>query len=167
MNLRLPSLPDKDALKDFVSDIFRNLLAVYIILLVFNFLSPGYVEFYIVLDLLLYPLMVLGGASLLFYAQRLERSDTIKFETVKKWTSYGFLGLLLIAALRSILSLSLPDAGKTPLMIAAVLLGAITFYLNRDKIDEIEDEARQEEMEEKRREMEFAGRSPRVNRVWG
>jgi hypothetical protein len=90
----------------------------------------------------------------------------IKFETVKKWISYSFLGLLLIVALRSIPSLSLPQAGKTPLMAAAVALGAITFYLNRDKLEEIEVEARQEESEEKRRGMEFAGRYPRVNRVW-
>src|SRR3990170_6838597 len=158
MNIRLPSLPDKEVLTTFVSDIFRNLLVVYIILQVFSFISPGYVEFYIDLNEFLYPLIVLGAASLLFYVQRLEKSDKIKFDTVKKWISYAFLGLLLIVSLQSILSLSLPDVGKTPLMVATVLLGAITFYLNRDKLDEIEDEARQEESEEKRREMEFAGK---------
>lgn len=110
---------------------------------------------------------MLGAASLLFYAQRLEKSDIIKFDTVKKSISYAFLGLLLIVALQSILSLSLPDAGKTPLMVATILLGAITFYLNRDKLDEIEDEARQEEIEEKRRELEFAERYPRINKLWG
>ncbi|HEX7575266.1 MAG TPA: hypothetical protein VF360_02725, partial [Candidatus Methanoperedens sp.] len=96
MNLRLPSLPDKEILTKFVSDIFRNLFVVYIILQVFNFISPGYVEFYIDLNEYLYPLIVLGAASLLFYAQWLEKSDKLKFDTVKKWISYTFLGLLLI-----------------------------------------------------------------------
>lgn len=166
MNLKFPSPPDKDAFKRFVSDIFRNLLAIYIILLVFSFISPGYVEFYIDLNKFLYPMMVLGAASLLFYAERLESSDRNRFDVAKKRISYAFLGLLLIVAVQFIAP-SVLEWERTPLMVAAVALGAIAFYLNRDALDEIEEEARQEEVEEKRREMEFAGRYPRVNRVWG
>lgn len=85
----------------------------------------------------------------------------------KEVVSHAFLGMLLIVALQSVIPQPPLEWARTPVMIAAVVLGAITFYLNRGKLDEIEDEARQEEIEEKRREMEFAGKYPRINRVWG
>jgi len=85
----------------------------------------------------------------------------------KQVVSYVFLAMLLMLALQSIFPQPSLEWARTPLMIAAVVLGVITFYLNRDKLDEIEDEARQEEIEENRRAMEFAGKYPRINRVWG
>ncbi len=85
----------------------------------------------------------------------------------KQVVSYAFLGMLLIVALQSIFPQPSLEWARTYLMIVAVALGAITFYLNRDKLDEIEDDTRQEEIEGNRREMEFAGKYPRINRVWG
>jgi len=85
----------------------------------------------------------------------------------KQVVSYVFLAMLMMVALQSIFPQPSLEWARTPLMIAAVALGAITFYLNRDKLDEIEDEARQEELDENRRAMEFAGKYPRINRVWG
>ncbi len=141
MNLKFSSLPDKEAFKRVISDIFGSLLAVYILLLVFSFMSPGYVEFYIDMNLFLYPLIVLGAASLLFYALRLERSDRIWFNYVNKSISYAFLGLLLILAVQAIAPGFL-EWGKNQFIVAVVALGTIIFYLNRDKLDEIEDETR-------------------------
>ncbi|KAF5423986.1 MAG: 4-amino-4-deoxy-L-arabinose transferase [Candidatus Methanocomedens sp.] len=85
----------------------------------------------------------------------------------KQVVSHAFLGMLLIVVLQSVIPQPPLEWAKTPVMIAAVVLGVVTFYLNRDKLGEIEEEARQEEIEEKRREMEFAGKYPRINRVWG
>lgn len=156
MNLRLPSLPDKDTLSNFISDIFRNLLVIYLLLLVFSFISPGYVEFYFDMNDFIYPMIVLGATSLLFYAQRLEKSNKIKFDTVKKWIFYAFQGLLLIVALQSITSLSLPDVGKTLLMFVAVLLGVVTFCLNMERSGvEAKLEKKQEDIAERKREDEF------------
>lgn len=85
----------------------------------------------------------------------------------KQVFSHVFLGMLLIIALQSVIPQPPLEWARTPVMIAAVALGVVTFYLNRDKLGEIEEEARQEEIEEKRREMEFGGKYPRINRVWG
>jgi len=85
----------------------------------------------------------------------------------KEVVSHVFLGMLLIVALQSIFPQPSLEWAMTPVMIAAVVLGVVTFYLNRDKLGEIEDEARQEELEENRREMEFGERYPRINQVWG
>lgn len=85
----------------------------------------------------------------------------------KQVVSYAFLGLLLMVALQSVFPQPSLEWARTPLMIAAVVLGVVTFYFNKDKLDEIEDEVRQEEIEGKKREMEFAGKYPRINRVWG
>ena len=85
----------------------------------------------------------------------------------KQVVSHVFLGMLLIVALQSVIPQPPLEWARTPVMIAAVALGVVTFYLNRDKLGEIEEEARQEEIEEKRRELEFGEKYPRVNRVWG
>jgi len=85
----------------------------------------------------------------------------------KEVVSYVFLGMLLIVALQSIFPQPSFEWARTPMMIAAVVLGVITFHLNRGKLGEIEDEARQEKLEENLRMMEFAGKYPRINRVWG
>lgn len=85
----------------------------------------------------------------------------------KEVVSHVFLGMLLIVALQSIFPQPPLEWAKTPVMIAAVTLGVITFYLNRDKLGEIEDEARQEEIEENLREMEFGEKYPRINQIWG
>ncbi|MCD4705348.1 glycosyltransferase family 39 protein, partial [bacterium] len=85
----------------------------------------------------------------------------------KQVVSHVFLGMLLIVALQSIFPQPSLEWAMTPVMIVAVALGVVTFYLNRDKLGEIEEEARQEEIEEKRRELEFGEKYPRVNGVWG
>ncbi|MCL7413255.1 MAG: hypothetical protein M8353_06520, partial [ANME-2 cluster archaeon] len=86
----------------------------------------------------------------------------------KQVVMYAFLGILLMVTLQSVFPQPLLEWEMTTLMIAAVVLSAVTFYLNRDTLGEIEEEeAQQGEIEEKRREMEFAGRYPRINQVGG
>lgn len=85
----------------------------------------------------------------------------------KEVVSYAFLTMLLIVALQSIFPQPSLEWAMTPVMIVAVVLGVFTFYLNRDKLGEIEDEARQEKLEENLRKMEFGEKYPRINRVWG
>lgn len=70
-------------------------------------------------------------------------------------------------AVQSIVLETVPEWASTLLMTAAVALGAVICYLNRDGLGDIEEEKRQEEVEEKRREMGFAGRYPRLNRARG
>lgn len=135
-------------------------------MLVFSFISPGYVEFYIDTNIFIYPLIVLGAASLLFYAQSIERSYKTKFDKVMKRLNYAFLVLLLILAVKSIAPKVLLELGRTPVMLAAIALGFIIFYSNRERL-KINDELRQDEINEKRREMEFAGKFPMINRLWG
>src|SRR5450759_1637850 len=161
------SLLNKEALTRFVIDLFRNLLAIYIIMLVFSFISPGYVEFYIDLNLFIYLLIVLGAASLLFYVQKLENSYITKFDEAKKRIPHAFLVLVLIEALQSIAPQPELEGVKTPLMVVAVALGAISFYLNQDMLGEIKEEEGQEGIDENKRKREFAGRYPKINRVWG
>ncbi|VVB94823.1 Dolichyl-phosphate-mannose-protein mannosyltransferase [uncultured archaeon] len=158
--------PDKDALAKLVSNFFRNLLGVYIVLFIFDYVSPGYVEFYIDLDWLLYPLVVTGAASLIFYAQKLKSSNNVRFEEIKRLISYVFLVMLLITTAQSFAPELMID-WMTLLMLTAIALGVVTFYLNKDKLDAIEEEARQEELGEKKREMEFPDKFPQINRLWG
>ena len=81
---------------------------------------------------------------------------------------YGFIVSLLLVMIQSIAPGTVLLVGlRTHLMVATALLGAVTFYLNRDKLADIEVEARQEEIAEKKRDAEFSERYPRVNRVWG
>jgi 4-amino-4-deoxy-L-arabinose transferase-like glycosyltransferase len=88
-------------------------------------------------------------------------------ENPEKIVSHVFLGLLLVLAAESVvLQMSLGWA-KTPLMVITVVAGAVTFYLNRGVLEDVEEEARQEEIEERKRGAEFAEKYPRVNRVWG
>jgi len=85
----------------------------------------------------------------------------------KQVVSHAFLGMLLIVTLESVIpQLSLGWA-RTPVMITTVALGTVTFYLNRDKLYEIENEAVQEELEENKRKIEFAEKYPRIYRLWG
>ena len=85
----------------------------------------------------------------------------------KQVVSYAFLGMLLIAALQSVIPQPPLEWARTPVMIAAVALGVVTFYLNRDKLGDIEDEARQEKLKENLRMMEFGDKYPRINQMWG
>jgi hypothetical protein len=165
-NLRLYLISNKETFTKLVFDGFRNLLAIYIIFLIIFYISPGYVEFYIDLNTFLNFLIVLGAASLLLYTQDLEIIDRVRFNYTKKSISYAFLGMLLIFAVQTIVP-GLLEWEKDQIIIAVVALGTINFYLNRDKLNGIEDEARQEEVEEKRRELEFAERYPRINLIWG
>ncbi|NJD54739.1 MAG: hypothetical protein FIB07_18005 [Candidatus Methanoperedens sp.] len=142
--------PDKEAFAKLISHIFRNLLAVYIILLTFNYVSPGYIEFYIDLDWLLYPLIVIGAALLTIYMQNLEISNKAGFEKIKRLISCVFLVMILIITIQSFASELMID-WMMPLVLTVVVLGVVTFYLDRDKLDAIEEEARQEELEEKKR----------------
>lgn len=167
MSLRLRSLPDKEDLERLVFEIFRNLFVVYLILQIFNYLVPGYVWFYFNLDRLLYLLIGLGAASLIFYAEALVKSDKTKFERINKCISYAFLGLLLLVAVQSVVPELMLEWARTPLIVVTVAFGVVTFYLNRDELEDVEEEARQGEMEEKRREMEFAEKYPRINQIWG
>ena len=166
MSLKLHSPPDKKDIEKLVFNIFRNLLVVYLILQIFNYLVPGYIWFYFNLDHLLYLLIGLGAASLIFYAEALAESDKIRFERINKRVSYAFLGLLLVVAVQPIAAMPLLEWAGTHLMIATVALGAGTFYLNRDELDGIAEEARQERLKEERRRMGFAEKYPRINEVW-
>jgi hypothetical protein len=165
-NIKLYLLSNKYILTKLVSDLFRNLLVMYIILLMLSYISPGYVDFYIDLNTFLNSLIVLGAASLFFYAQYLEISDRARFDIVLKGISYAFLGLLTIFVVETLVS-TMQEWGMTQLIVAVVALGTINFYLNREKLNEIEGEAKQEESEEKNRDNEFAGRYPRINSIWG
>jgi len=80
---------------------------------------------------------------------------------------YGFIVLLLLVVIRSIAPGTIPEWVDAHLMTAAVLLGVVTFYLNKGKLADIETEARQVKIAEKSMDTEFAERYPRVNRVWG
>ncbi|KAB2945327.1 MAG: glycosyltransferase family 39 protein [Candidatus Methanoperedens sp.] len=115
----------------------------------------------------LYLLIGLGAVYLLFYLEKLEKFDKIKFDIVNKYISYAFLGLLMILVVQSILPQIVPELAKTPLMVAVVAMGAVTFYLGRDKLEAIEKEAQQEKNDEKKREMEFREVYSGVNRIWG
>ena len=75
--------------------------------------------------------------------------------------------LLLLVVVQSVAPETIPEWITAHLMTATVLLGVITFYLNRDKLADLEAEARQDGITEKRRDAEFAEHYPRVNRVWG
>ncbi len=81
---------------------------------------------------------------------------------------YGFIVLLLLVVLQSIAPDTVLLVGlRTYLMVATALLGAVTFYLTRDTLADIEVEARQEEIAERKRDAEFVEKYPRVNMVWG
>ncbi len=113
--------------------------------------------------------LYLNRGVLYAYPRRLRQH---LFEDPGKIVSYLFLGLLLLVAVQSIAPESMPgwtmlESVKTPLMIATVALGMVTFYLNRGVLEDMEEEAQQEEIEEKRREMEFGEKYPRINRLWG
>ncbi len=85
----------------------------------------------------------------------------------KQVVSNAFLGMLLILALESVIpQLSLRWA-RTPVMIATVTLGTVTFYLSRDKLYETKKEASQEKLDENKRKMEFSEKYPRIDRIWG
>lgn len=79
--------------------------------------------------------------------------------------SYAFFGPLLVMAVPPLAPQSVSEWVNTPLMIA-IALGVTTFILIRDKLEGIQEEALKEEAEEKRREMEFAGIYPWINRLW-
>ncbi|GEM_PF-5354096 len=80
---------------------------------------------------------------------------------------YGFIVLLLLVVVHSVAPDTIPDWVDAHLMTATVLFGAVTFYLNRGKLADIEEETRREAIAEKRRDAEFAERYQWVNRVWG
>jgi hypothetical protein len=89
-----------------------------------------------------------------------------------KIVSYAFIGLLLLVVVHPIVPETMPgrmvlDVVRIPIMVATIVLGVVTFYLNRDVLSDIEEESQQEEIAERKREAEFRQRYPKVNRVWG
>ncbi|AKB86158.1 glycosyltransferase family 39 protein [Methanococcoides methylutens] len=85
-----------------------------------------------------------------------------RFDDTITYASY----LLLTFTLLYHLPWSLGDL-KTEIIIAAILFGALTFYLNREELKRIEERICQEKLDEKKREKEFAKKYPRINQVWG
>jgi len=110
---------------------------------------------------------VIMAASFMLYVKKLEKYNRVKFDQIKKLIPYAFLGLLFIVAMQSIAPNPLIGSVKRPLLLMSVAIGVITFYMNRDKIGEIEELAKHEKIEEQRRMEEFGSKYPRFNRVWG
>jgi len=54
---------------------------------------------------------------------------------------------------------------KLWLTIATIVFGALTFYMNRNVVDKIEDEKITEEKKEKKRKEEFSEKFPRINKI--
>jgi hypothetical protein len=89
-----------------------------------------------------------------------------------KIVSYAFIGLLLLVVVHSIVPETMPgrmvlDVLRIPIMVATIVLGVVTFYLNRDVLSDIEEELRKEEIAERKREAEFTLRYPMISRAWG
>ncbi len=137
MSLKLPFLPGKDELSKLIFEIFRNLLIVYLLLLIFDYLSTGNVGFYFDLNILLYLLIVIGALSLVLYAEKLKKLDKIRFDKVNMCVSITFLLLFSLFLINQI-SLKMIFYSKiyqTYLITITILFGVIGFSLNRDEIN--------------------------------
>lgn len=79
--------------------------------------------------------MGLGGGSLIFYAEKLDKSDRNGFEKFNKCISYVFLGLLIMLAGQSIFPEILYEMETFYLIIATSTLGVVTLYFNIEYIE--------------------------------
>lgn len=100
--------------------------------------------------------------TVVFFEKGLRLTDVVK---------YGFLVFLLLVAISSLdFSFIKPVSGflarfQTFLTVMAIALGGLTFWLNKEKIDEIEEEENAEAKAEEKRKKEFSRKYPKVNKI--
>ncbi|MDD4353962.1 MAG: glycosyltransferase family 39 protein [Candidatus Nanoarchaeia archaeon] len=89
-------------------------------------------------------------------------------EKIKNFTKYAFLFFLLLVTISSLkfeqtMFISKPLVEiQFPLTIVTIILGALTFWQNKEVIQEIEEEQNNEEKEEQKRALEFGEKYPKL-----
>jgi len=104
------------------------------------------------------------------FAKKFNIRKIISSENYQKaLVKYLFLVFLMIIALLELepisKHLSFLTGFKAHLLVLAIVFGAITFWQNREVIDEIEEEASKEEEQEEKRKGEFSEKYPRISKI--
>lgn len=162
--------PRHERLNQIISHTFLGMLLILAIQSNASLLLPESLKVPITLIALIlgaatYYLKRIGSISLSLHKGDSENTHGLSYKGINNAIPYAFYILLILTLLYQLPWLL--DDLKTEIMSATILFGAFTFYLNRDKLEDIGEETRQEELAEKRREIEFAEKYPRIDRVWG
>ncbi|WP_135606159.1 glycosyltransferase family 39 protein [Methanococcoides sp. NM1] len=124
---------DKETLETLAIDVFRNLTLVSLLFFGIDLLVlPGYVDFYIGRERLLYLLFISTYIHVFLYVRKLERTDTIRFKRSNKLISYTFYALM-TSAIFCYLPYLVSSSAAVPIVTATLALGLTTFYLRRSE----------------------------------
>lgn len=138
--------------------IFRNIQKVvnlaFLIFLGFSFVNIFWLDFKVIAFLI--ATCILGGIKLLLEHLNKKKDLFLKEDVYK----YLFLAMLVLISLGSFFDFF--SSKMTGLSIVTILLGVLTFYYNRDVIDEIEEEKEDEEKAEQKRAKEFDRKFPKL-----
>lgn len=136
--------------KEIVTGTFRSLLILYLALLILDYLDIYFISFYINIDNLLYLVIVFGITSFLFYTKDMVKS---RLDKINKFVTVSFFCLFCLIILDQIVPFEFLQNSRSYLMMATIILVALVFLLNRDKInfeDELEVEIKKLERERER-----------------
>lgn len=162
--------------RDILSEITANIFIAGILLLILHHFTSLIVSIWIDISLLSIITFASGFAWFFIFIQKDEEYFKTKTETYfRKFFLAGLLiitiGSLTFDFIENNQVLSSVVSFITSIQFYLVLLtigsGFFTFYFNRDKLEDIEKEKDQEVIAEKKREMDFAGKYPLINRMWG
>ncbi|MEK6855568.1 MAG: hypothetical protein AABX66_00240, partial [Nanoarchaeota archaeon] len=140
-----------------------NLFLIGIILSILSFFSILNVDIIINADFVL-ALGLLFGLFFIILGDKLGKNHGRGYDLLFELSPYVFLIFLVFIALNQFLHWQFIDERIVRLTIISVAFGAITFWRNRDRVEnEIEEEKAKEENAEASRAMEFEWKFPKIS----
>ncbi len=162
--------------REILSEITANVFIAGILLLILHHFTSLIVSIWIDISLLSIITFASGFSWFFIFIQKDE--EFFKTKTEPYFRNVFLAGLLIITIgiltfdfiennqlLSSVVSFI--ASIQFYLVLLTIGSGFFTFYFNRERLEEIEEDIRQEELAEKRRKMEFAGKYPLINQIWG
>ena len=155
--------------RETLSLLARNLTIVFALCLALQIFGLVSVNQYLNLNWLAFGVFSIDTIALIYYFRTLHKLDIQMFEQrhkiLNEFFKYGFLVLLGFVAITQFFKFEWAKEYNVILTILAVFFGVITFYQNKEVIEQVEEEANQEQIEEEKRKQEFPSKFPRISKV--
>lgn len=145
--------------KKYITAVAMNLTILFIVSLVIQTLGLIEVHRFIRIELFAVTVIALDIAAINCYLQKTKEEPIIK-NIIRD----GFILLLLVQLIAIFLKKQMPFSSQT-LLILTIIFGIMMFCANRNILSKIEEENRQELVEEQKRKKHFAQKFPKTSRI--
>src|SRR3989344_3522078 len=155
--------------RETLSLLARNLTIVFVFSLALQIFGLVSVNQYLNLNWLAFGVFSIDTIALIYYFRTLHKLDIQMFEQrhkiLNEFFKYGFLVLLGFVTLTQFFKFEWAKEYNIILTIITVFFGVITFYQNKEVIEEIEEETNKEQLEEEKRKGDFSNKFPTINKI--